>query len=281
MLFRILFALFLMTSVSEAQLLHPPADLYNKMMRGIENVRTATYVLTLNERVFDKKIKCEYLVKLQTNPQKIYTYLINPNPGAEALYVDGTNSGKILVNPNSFPYVTLNLSVNSMLLRKHHQYTMLQLGFQYLHDMLKQYSIKDSIDFYKSMSVKEDIVFEKREYHVLEINNPGFAYINYKVLPGENVTQIARKVLCNDHMILELNREIKDYDDVKAGQIIKVPNSFAKRIIFYIDKVNHLPLVQSIYDDQGLYTRIYFSSFVLNPLIKDEEFSRSYSKYNF
>lgn len=278
---RLFIVLLFFSTLTKAQPSPQAVELFEKMMDGIDQVKTATYVLNLEERVFDKRVKCEYIVKLHVKPIKIYTFLINPNPGAEALYVEGTNSNKILVNPNTFPYLNLNLSVNSMLLRKHHQYTMLQLGFSYLHDMLQQYAINDPKDFFGSLSVKENVLFNKREYFVLEINNPSFAYVTYKVQNNENVTQIARKLLVNDHMILEANREITDYDDVKAGQIIKVPNSFAKKIVFYIDKVNYLPLVQTIYDDKGFYTNIVFSSFILNPVIKDEEFTRNYSKYNF
>ncbi len=278
--FLILTVLFF-SSTAHAQILHQPKDLYLKMMQGMANVRTARYVLNLEERVFDKKIECSYIVKLQAKPQKIYTYLINPNPGAEALYVEGTNSGKILVNPNSFPYVNLNLSVNSMLLRKSHQYTMLQLGFSYLHEMLGKYFAKDSLDFMQSLSVKADVIVDNKSYHVLEINNTRFGYTKYTVQKGENVTSIAKKLLVNDHMILEMNSNISDYDNVKAGQVIIVPNSFGKRIVFYIDKATHLPFIQTIYDDKGFYTKITFSSFVLNPVIYDEEFTRSYKKYKF
>jgi len=278
--FLILSVLFFSYSAN-AQLLHKPSDLYFKMMQGMANVRTARYVLNLEERVFDKKVECSYIVKLQAKPQKIYTYVLQPTPGAEALYVEGTNSNKILVNPNSFPYINLSLPVNSMLLRKSHQYTMLKLGFSYLHNMLGKYLVKDSLDFMQSLSVKEDIIVDNRSYHVLEINNKRFGYVNYTVQKGENVCSIADKMLLNDHMILEVNRDISDYDDVKPGQVIKVPNSFAKRIVFYIDKATHLPFIQTIYDDKGFYTKITFSSFLLNPVIYDEEFTRSYPKYKF
>ncbi len=158
---------------------------------------------------------------------------------------------------------------------------MLKLGFSYLHNMLGKYQTKDSADFFQSLSVKEDIIVDNRSYHVLEINNKQFGYINYTVQKGENVCAIADKMLLNDHMILEVNRDISDYDDVKPGQVIKIPNSFAKRIVFYIDKATHLPFIQTIYDDKGFYTKITFSSFLLNPVIYDEEFTRSYPKYKF
>jgi len=246
------------------------AELFDSMMEAMDKVKTCTYVLDIDERVFGVMGKAEYIAKVNVSPLKIYTYSVNPNPGAEALYVEGSNNNKILVNPNKFPYINLSLSVNSMLLRKPHLFNILQMGFSYFQGILKKNVLKNSSKFYASMVVKDDIVYNKKEYHVLEIHNNEFGYMNYKVLPSENVTDIANKILVNDHMILELNEDIDDYDDVKPGQIIKVPN-----------KIHHLPLVQIIYDDKGFYSKIEFSSFVLNPVIKPEEFTRDYPKYKF
>ncbi len=273
---------FLLTGYSVmAQKPISPDEMFNRMMQGIEQVRTATYLLEVQERVFTKNSTSNYIVKLQTEPLKIYTYCVKPNPGAEALYVDGKNSNKILINPNRFPYINISLSVNSMLLRKNHQYNMKQLGFDYLHDLLGEYDVKLGKDFRKRFSTVGTIQYKNKEYYQLEILNPDFGYVNYTVVKGDNVSSIARKFLCNDHMILEVNPDISDYDDVSIGQVIKVPNSFAKKITFYIDKVHFLPLVQIIYDEQGFYTKIEFSSFVFNPMIKDEEFTKGYPKYHF
>lgn len=256
-------------------------ELFDTMMESMDKVRTCTYVLDINERVFGVMGKAEYIAKVNVSPLQIYTYCVDPNPGAEALYVEGSNSNKILINPNKFPYINLSLSVNNMLLRKPHQFNILQMGFSYFQGILKKNLLKNSSKFYNSLVLKDDIIYNKKEFHVLEIHNNDFAYINYKVLPSENVTDIANKMLVNDHMILEINDDIDDYEDVKPGQIIKVPNSFAKKIILYIDKIHKLPLVQIIYDDKGFYTKIEFSSFVLNPVIKPEEFTRNYPKYKF
>jgi LysM repeat protein len=251
------------------------------MMTSIAKVKTCTYVLNMDERVYDKPCHAEYIAKVNVDPPKIYVYSVKPNPGAEALYVENANSNKILVNPNRFPFITLSLSVNSMLLRKNHQYNILQMGFSYLYEVLKKNADKNGEKFYSALSVKEDVVYNKKEYHVLEINNPEFGYVTYKVQPGDNVTSIADKHLVNDHMILEINDNISDYYDVKPGQVIRIPNSYARKIVLYLDKNSHLPLVQTIYDDKGLYSRIAFSSFILNPNLPKEEFHRNFPKYKF
>jgi LysM repeat protein len=257
------------------------ATAFHQMMRSMEKVKTCTFVLDIRERIFGKMLTDEYIVKLNARPYKVYVYSILPNPGAQALYVEGSNNNRVLISPNRFPYIKMNFNPQNMLLRKDHQYSIKQMGFNYIYNLLNGYVKKDSVSFFKSLILLKDVVYKGNVYDILEVNNPAFAYVNYKVLPGETVTSIAEKLLVNDHMLLEINPGISDYDDVKAGQVIKVPNSFAKKIVFYIDRRHGLPLIQVIYDDKGLYGWVEMSSFVWNPELKKEEFSRHYPKYSF
>ncbi len=273
--------LFLVFTDSHGQNKGDDQLLFESMLQSIEKVQTCTFVLNLEERVFDNIGKAEFVTKVNVNPFKVYAYSVFPNPGAEALYVDGENNGKVLVNPNRFPFINLNLTVNSMLLRKRHQFSMLEFGFSYIHDILSRNMMKHGARFFESLSQKQDTTYNNHTYHVLEISNNVFGKTTYTVMEGENVTDIARKLLVNDHMILEMNENISDYDDVSKGQVIVVPNSFAKKIVLFIDKINLLPLVQLIYDDKGFYSKVEVSSFRMNPVIPGEEFSSEFSKYHF
>ena len=256
-------------------------SIYHQMMEAMQKVHSSSFILETEERIFGETKNARYIVKLQIHPYQVYAYSIHPNPGAEALYLEGKNNGKILINPNKFPFINLSLNPNSMLLRKNHQYTMLQMGFSYVHELLAAYNKIEGPDFVKRLKSGGDINFQNRNYHVLEINNPEYKIINYKVLKGETVTSIAKKMHINDHIILELNPDINDYSDVNANDIIKIPSTFAKKIILYVDKKTFLPYVQITYDDKGLYGRVIMSSFVLNPAFGPLEFSRSNPKYHF
>jgi outer membrane lipoprotein-sorting protein len=101
------------------------------------------------------------------------------------------------------------------------------------------------------------------------------------VQPGETVVTIGEKLKVNDHMILEINPAIDDYEDVKAGQVIKVPNSFARKIILKIDKKSFLPMAQTVYDEKGLYSVVEFSNFIANPKLTAEDFSPENPEYGF
>lgn len=278
---RLLIIFLLLTIPALAQEKKTARTVYDEMMRGIERIRACTYTISIEERIFDQFVTGKHRVKLQVTPLKLYLYSIAPDAGAEVLYIAGQNNGKALVKPNSFPFVNLNLHPENRMLRKFHQYTVAQMGFGYLHDLLRKYEFRDREKFFTSLHLDAKSVTPESDYYILEIRNNTFGNMNYKVMKGESVTSIARKFYLNDMMILDRNRDIAYFDDVQPGQVITIPNSFAKRIVFYVDKKTHLPLKQVIYDDKGLYSKISYSSFVLNPVIKPEEFTKDFPGYKF
>jgi hypothetical protein len=285
MMNKMLRFLFIGITICSQQLLAqniPDASmLFNKMMKSMEETRTCTFNLRIEEVVNGKADQFYHAVKLQTSPFKAYVYCVKPNTGAEALYIEGENSNKVLINPNKFPYFNISLGANNMLIRKSHAFAMTQMGFTYIHPLLKEYIAHEGLAFYNRLSCSREIRFNNNDYYLLEINNPEFGYVKYKVKKDESVSDIAEKLLVNDRMIMVINKSIHNYDVLNEGEEILVPNSFAKKIEFYLDKKTLLPMVQIIYNEKGLYSRIEFSSFVLNPSIDPAEFSRYYPKYNF
>ena len=66
-------------------------------------------------------ISGKFYAKMNNSPFKIYVKNEKPKKGAEILYVEGKNDNKVLLNTNSFPYVSLSLnSQNSLLLSGGH-----------------------------------------------------------------------------------------------------------------------------------------------------------------
>lgn len=255
-------------------------EVYQNMMASIDKVRTCTFAISIEERVFDKIIKSKHKVKLQVNPFKVYLKCEVPEKGAEVLYQEGKNNGKALVNPNKFPFINVNLRPENPLLRKNHQYTVAEMGFSHLYNILKYHEMREKENFFGKLHTGF-ITNNGNRIRILEIRNHDFGFINYKVMKGETITSIARKFYINDQMILDLNRHIDYFDEARAGDVISIPNSFARKIVFYIDDKTGLPLTQIIYDDRGLFSKVEFSSFVLNPAIPEKEFSEDFADYDF
>ena len=82
-------------------------------------------------------------------------------------------------------------------------------------------------------------------------------------------------------MILDINESVDDYYDIKPGQIIKIPNDYASKMIMFVDKEFILPLVMEVYDEKGVFERYEYKKLQLNPVIPDEEFTQEYKDYDF
>jgi outer membrane lipoprotein-sorting protein len=276
----LLLLLVLMSSAAFAQN-YTSKELFDKMMASMKEAKTYSFVIDMQERIKGKFRFNQYIVKINAYPYKAYVYSITPNPGAEGLLIKGENSDRACINPNRFPFITLNLSPYSMLLRRNHQYTFWQMGFNFIGSVLSDYQKKFGQSFYNNLQIETDTVSKGRSFYRVVINQSDFHFDDYTVKKGETMVTIATKLLVNDYMILEANPTYKHFDDVHEGDVIKVPNVFGKKIELYVDKINFLPLVQIIYDNKGLYSRIEFSSFVLNPAFTNLDFSRNNKKYGF
>lgn len=258
-----------------------PFELFNRMITAIENTKTCSYSFVGEDRIDEELKYSELLVRLQPKPLKAYIYSIKPNPGTKALFVEGENNNKILIDPNSFPYINLNFSPYHSIMRSQHHFTLYETGFEYVKTVMLYYYQKDSAAFVKALSGGNEVTYKNSNYYQVNVDQPGFAYVKYTVLPGENLVTIAKKLFVNDDMIRLANPVIDGFDDVKAGQVIRVPNGFAKKVIFLLDKTNFLPLVQEMYDEKGLYGRYTFSSFIWNPVFSPDEFTKGKKEYGF
>jgi outer membrane lipoprotein-sorting protein len=257
-------------------------EIINNMFSSIEDIQSLKFKLKKKERVEGDLKLGEQDVKFNRSPKKIYTKVIAPNKGVEVLWVEGLNNKKAYVNPNGFPYMTVSLDPYGSSMRNNNHHTVHEVGFDYISSIVKQISQKSSKDFTKIFLYKGDTLFNNKDCYKILIDYTPYEYINYTVKAGENVTDIAYKLFISDYMVLEINEdEVDDYEDVEAGQVIKIPNAYARKTILYIDKKNNLPVIQKMYDEKGLFAQYEFHNLQLNPVITPEEFTKEYKDYNF
>lgn len=258
-----------------------PQDILNNMSSSIENIKTLKYKLKKKERIEDEYKLGEQEVKYNRSPRKIYTKISLPNKGVEVLFREGENNNKAFVNPNAFPYITLSLDPFGSTMRNNNHHTVYEVGFDYINSIVSQISKKSGKDFHKYFLYKGDTLFNNKDCYKILIDYTPFKYENYTVKAGESVKDIGYKLFISDYMILEINEDIDDYDDVKAGQIIKIPNAYARKTLLCIEKKTNLPLLQAMYDEKGLFAQYEFYNVQVNPSITEAEFTKSYKDYNF
>lgn len=252
-------------------------ELINKIFNAVDNVKTVRYHLQCNERIKGRMQHTESKVKLQISPRRLYLNI----RGVEVLWVAGKNNGEALVNPNAFPYVNLNLDTYGSLMRKDQHHTIHEMGYAYLADILRDGMKRSGDNLDKYFKVLGEEKFNGRDCYKLSISFPDFGWVNYTVKKGENLTTIARKLRVSEYMVLENNPKLDSYNDVKEGQIIKVPNAYAKLTLLLIDKEYYLPVNNKVFDDKGLYETYEYYDLQVNPTIAPEEFTKNYKGYNF
>src|SRR5688572_22843266 len=267
-------------------LIHAQSDIEKKALDGMMNactkLKSASFILSTAERIQDGSIeKGEMFVKLQHVPLRLYLHIYNPDAGVEILYRKGEWHDHILVNPNGFPYVNLKLDMNNLKVRKNSHHCVADIGFDYLMNMISHYRSVIGEKVYDYLVISDTINFERHRCMKMEFDYPAFGYVNYTVKQDEDVKKIASKNFVHEYMIVDANSDVNDIHDVKAGQKIRIPNMFARKIIFYVDMQTMLPLVQEIHDEKGFFERYEYRSFVLNPAFLPEEFTEDYKDYGF
>ncbi len=249
-----------------------------KTLKSIDELKGLKYHLKITERGKKGFNYYESAVKFQKKPRKIYLYI----KGIEVLWTEGTNKGKALVKPNSFPYFNLNLDPLGDLMRQDQHHTLNEMGYDYFGSIIA-FSVKkigDKFDEFFTFVGEEKI--NGRMCYKITINNKDFSYTDYKVGEDESITSIARKLHICEYMILEKNKKFKDYFDIlKPGEIIKVPTWYCKKVEMYVDKFYFLPLSMKIEDDKGLFEEYNYMYLQVNPKFDDAEFTRDYKDYKF
>lgn len=277
----LLFTFFISISAINPHETHSVKQIINNMFLSVSKIKTLKFKLKKKERIESELSLGEQEVKFNRLPKMAYTKIMAPNSGVEVLYVEGQNSNKALVNPNGFPYVTLTLDPYGNSMRKNNHHTLHEIGFDYVNSIISYIAKKSEAQFDKYFIYKGDTVFNNRPCYKILIDYIPYAYVNYTVKQGENITKIAYNQFISDYMVLQLNKKLDDYDDVEAGDVIKIPNAYARKTVLFIDKENYLPLVQMMYDENGLYASYEFYNVQVNPSIAGEEFSKNFKGYRF
>lgn len=253
-------------------------EILQNTTESVEKIQTLKFHLKCNERINGKLTYTESHVKMNASPRKVYINVRGP----EVLYLEGKNKGNALVNPNGFPFMNLNLDPMGNLMREGQHHTLHEVGFTYFSNIIKHSMAVSGEKFEEYFKCKGMITWNGRECYYVQAEYPYFKFSEYAVQKGETLVSIAKKLRVSEYMILEGNQpKVKNYNDVKSGQKIKVPNVYGSKLIMYIDKELLLPRVIKVYDDKGLFESYEYHSLQVNVKFNDEEFTKEYKEYGF
>lgn len=256
----------------------------NKMLGAIAAHKGAEYTMRSEERIIGIKGLRGGLIqtKLTIAPKKLYLKMIeDPNKGTEMLYAEGEREGKVLVNPGKY-LPTLKLNPFSNLLTKDQHHTILSSGFTIVGKIVDQGAKRAEAQgkFDEVFKYAGDVTWNNRACYKLIIEDPTYTYTTYTAKKGENMYNIAVKLLIPEYSMVEQNG-IKNFEEDLGGRTLKIPTSYSKKTVMYIDKEFNFPIFQEVSDDKGIFERYSFYNLVVNPAFKADEFTEDFSAYNF
>lgn len=255
-------------------------DLTLQMIAKLKEIKTSKFVFITKERFGTKWVEQKSAVKIQHKPLLIYYKQEYPRSGLELLFVEGKNENKALINPNGFPWVNVNLSPYSSNIMEDQHHTIYDMGLHSLAVILEHLWKKYDKKAPSMVKLEQDVVWDGHSCYQITMENPDFKYVDYTVQKGESLFSIARKLKVNEYMILEKNN-LNDFFGVKEGQVLKVPEDYAKKMTLYLDKKRLIPLVMKVYDDKGLYEDYLYFGIEINPTFLPDEFTPTFKGYKF
>jgi hypothetical protein len=251
------------------------------MFEKSKTVKTLSLKIISKERFGTEYKIVEAFFKKQVSPVKIYFKQLNPPTNAEVL-INEKYSKKALVNPKTFPWVNLELDPMGSTLREAQHHSIYEAGFDYFIQILSNLFDKNKDTIKQLVQYKGEITMDGITCYKIELNNPSFKIISYKVTENCNITSLARKLHISEYHILERNTIFKEYNDqVSMGTIINIPTDYAKKLTILIDKSTSLPIFMEIYDDKGLFEQYKFLEVKINPPFTEADFNENNKNYGF
>lgn len=268
----ILVVLFSSTALLAIEKVDSAKIIIDKMFISIDKIKTISFIVKNSERINGKILVGEQFVKYNANPEKIYIKLIKPTPGPEVLYVKGQNNNNAIYNPNSFPYIKLNLDPYGEMMRKNNHHTIFELSLRENKKLIEYLYL----NYYYAFTYNGVLKIKDKKYYMISIDMSDYKFLNYTIQSNENIRDIAKKRFLNEYKILEINPFIDFFDYSEKGKVIKIPNYYAKKIEIFIDESNYLPVSQRVYDEIGLFEKYDYTSITINPIFSESDFSSSF-----
>lgn len=256
----------------------------NKMISAINAHKGSKFTMKRLERLVGKSglHGGDIYTKMNVNPYKVYMKMVtDPNKGTEVLYVTGEREGKALVKSGGL-FFNVKLSPFSSLMTKEQHHTCLSAGFpivaKIIGDGVKRADAEKRFDdVFKYVG---DVTWANRNCYKILIEDPSWKITTYTAQKGDNMYTIASRLLIPEYSLVELNG-VKNFEEKLEGRTLKVPTSYAKKTILYIDKETNFPIMQEMYDDKGIFERYEYFNVVINPPFTGNEFTEDFDEYGF
>lgn len=244
----------------------PLQELIDKTLTAMGNAKNISYHFLAQERFEGgKMIQIDVKIKVQASPLKVFADATKPQT-AKLSYVPSVST-KIAVRKG----LKLSLDPHSSLLMKEQHHPLYKAGFGSVKAILEtNIKMRQGQDLSKYVKNLGTLTYDGKECWKVELNVPEYKIINHTVKPDEKTVWIlGKKLALPEYKIKQLNNID---DELKPGQVIKIPNAYAKKTTLYVDKATFLPIYQKMEDELGVYEIYEFRDLKLNVKFTDADF---------
>lgn len=268
---KLFLGLVLTAGVSGALQAQNVNEVTKKILDACADAKSITYDFFAYERFAGtKKINSEVVFKYQASPLKIFADAKKPT-AAKLLYIPA-ETPKVQVKKG----LTLKLDLHSGMLMKDQHHPLNQAGFGTFKRIIEQ-SIRNkglnvnSPEIADFVRIKGTVTYDGKSCWAVEILDDDYKIIKHTVKSDEtSIWKLGYKLSLPEYKIQQLNG-IKE--ELTAGQVIKVPSSYAKKTTVYIDKATYLPIYQKMEDDEGIYEVYEFKNLKTNVKFDADDFT--------
>lgn len=238
----------------------------DSMINVVDRIETMSCIIESSEKLEDRTTRVIQQVNASFEPLRCSIVFLEPKKNTRIVYCKGDNNNEIHYEPSGFPYFNLNVDPLGNLARSNNHHTILDIGFSYFNDIIKEELKKSSTKF----EIKKIKINDKIQYLVYT-KYEDYKTSPYNMKPNETIRQIALKRRISEYQIIKINDNLNNYNDW-TDEYIQLPNHFCYEIKIYIDPINWLPLSIKIYDKEGLFEEYNYSKMKINHQIESSKF---------
>ncbi|MCO5249227.1 MAG: DUF1571 domain-containing protein [Chitinophagales bacterium] len=245
-------------------------DITKKVLDACGKANHITYDFYSAERFEGNKIvNAEVKIKFQGSPMKVYADASKPQK-AILVYIPSENS-KVHVKKG----LKIWLALDSKLIMKEQHHTLDNAGFATFKRIIEQ-SIKDKGMTVNSPKLTDFVIYKGETTYdghrcwMVDIIDNDYKIVSYKVPSAMTIWALGKKLSVPEYTVQQINN-LKS-NDLTAGQVLKVPSSYAKKTTVYINQSNYLPIYQKMYDNDGVFEEYQFKNVKTNVKFTNADF---------
>ncbi len=257
-------------------------DLVMNMFEHCAEVQTLRCKVSKTERYEGEYLSARSLITMKCVPYSVYLKQLEPTEGVEVLFREDRNNNKVLVNPNGFPWINLNLDPAGSLMRNKQHHMVYDMGFSKFNRVLEHLLQKYDDRAHEMVSYVGEETINGRKCGVVEILNHFYSLTTYTVGTSETTRTVADSLKIAEYRIIELNPQVSAYGPLKPGTVLTIPNDYAPKIRIFIDREWYIPVRFEVYDDDlKLFEAYEYEEIEINVPLKEGELTKGFKDYGF